>query len=83
MFADELLQRDKSKHRIDFTKKQRDVSYLMETRKYTKEKSINQYISRRVNKSIHLLSPDISTITHSLHNHSRKASVKSLIPFFI
>jgi len=56
--ADQVLNRDRSLNTVDFRKKPNDVSYLMETRKYAKEKLINRYITNKVDTSLNLISSE-------------------------
>lgn len=73
-----MLQRDRSLDHIDFTKKQRDVSYLMETNKYVKEKPLTHYVRRKINNSSLLMSSDAheSMMARSFRsNNSRDTSV--------
>jgi len=72
-----VLNRDKSLNSIDFTKKPKDISYLMETRKYVKEKLVSHYITKKVDTSLSLISPETqgSFINKSLKQNAEDNSV--------
>ncbi len=75
-----MLQRDRSLDHVDFTRKQRDVSYLMETNKYVKEKPLNRYVRGKINNSSQLMSSDAheSMMAKSFRsNNSRDNSVSN------
>lgn len=68
MFSEDVLIKDKITAQVDFIKKKRDVSYLMETSSYHKGKQINDFVADNINKSVNLLSSDTQSSLISKNN---------------
>ncbi len=57
--ADDFLKVDKQSHaKPDLLRASKDVSYLLETKKFQQQKTVNEFFNKTITQSVHLLSPE-------------------------